>query len=416
MGRIIGVINAIWARSGPRIYIHNIGVGTFLLRVVNQRTREYLLSRNVWNIAGFPMFVAPWSPEFSSDQLPLSSALVPVEFRKVPYLLFNKQSLSRIATTIGKPVSLAPETERKENFEVAKIYVRVDLTKKLPSKCDRCGKYGHDRFSCAVGEWQKTQDRDSKKRSSASPSRSRGAGGGTRKSRSRKRRSRSRKVSSSSTSSKNEVRNNTPRGVAIDNVALEVVETVTIGEPIKTDEVIMTLPVEAKMQQDTVKVRSAVPSMSAQSTGDGRIIYAIPANWKFFGNFEHHHLARLVVVWDPSVSLIVYQVSAQAVTYGVFIPSVMLSIRVTFIYRFNSLEERQSLWDELSVLNATTPVSRNLWAVVGDFNQILRASQYSNSLDMAIDDSGTDEINLALQDVELFEAQAKGLLFTWWNN
>ncbi|KAF3508474.1 hypothetical protein F2Q69_00005070 [Brassica cretica] len=50
------------------------------------------------------------------------------------YLLFNKQSLSRLATAIGKPVSLALETERKENFEVAKMWVRVNLLSDLPKR------------------------------------------------------------------------------------------------------------------------------------------------------------------------------------------------------------------------------------------------------------------------------------------
>lgn len=61
-------------------------------------------------------------------------ALVPVELRGVPYLLFSKQSLSRLATAVGKPLSLAHKTERKENFEVAKIWVRINLQTELPSK------------------------------------------------------------------------------------------------------------------------------------------------------------------------------------------------------------------------------------------------------------------------------------------
>lgn len=71
-----------------------------------------------------------------------------------------------IVTAIRKPDSVAPETERKENFEVAKLFVRVDLTTQLPQKivsgfsngrevvidfsypwlpvkCDACKKYGH---------------------------------------------------------------------------------------------------------------------------------------------------------------------------------------------------------------------------------------------------------------------------------
>ncbi|KAF3565365.1 hypothetical protein DY000_02011380 [Brassica cretica] len=134
MGKIIGVVNAIWAKTAPRIFVHNIGHGTFLLRVTIPRTREVLLSRTCWNIGGLPMFVAPWSPDYSPDEPPLTSAIVPVEMRNVPYLLFNQESLGLLATAIGKPDSLAPETERKENFEVAKLYVRVDLTTPLPSK------------------------------------------------------------------------------------------------------------------------------------------------------------------------------------------------------------------------------------------------------------------------------------------
>lgn len=91
----------------------------------------------------------------------------------MPYYLFEKLNLSRIATAVGKPVALAPETERKETFEVAKVLVRVDLTKELPSKvvlgfssgreieisvsypwlpprCMECNAYGHERSQCKL--------------------------------------------------------------------------------------------------------------------------------------------------------------------------------------------------------------------------------------------------------------------------
>lgn len=205
MGKIIGVVNAAWARTGPRIFVHNLGQGMYLLRVNNPKTRETLLSRSCWNIGGLPMFVAPWSPDYSPDEPPLTSAVIPVEMRNVPYLLFNKESLSRIATALGKPESLAPETERKENFEVAKLYVRVDLTAPLPQKivsgfsngrevqidvsypwlpikCDVCKRFGHktDRctFGVSVGSYGQQSNRKfvpetSRKRSKSRPGRSR---------------------------------------------------------------------------------------------------------------------------------------------------------------------------------------------------------------------------------------------------
>lgn len=174
MGRIIRVVNSIWANPSPRIFVHKIGLSGFLLKVANTRTRERILARTCWNIAGHPMFVAPWSPELDPEVAPLTMAVVPVELRNVPYLLFNKESLSRLATAVGKPVSLAPGTERKENFHVVKMYVRIDLTRKLPEKiisgfssgreveisvtypwlpvkCELCSSYGHVSDKCRSG-------------------------------------------------------------------------------------------------------------------------------------------------------------------------------------------------------------------------------------------------------------------------
>ncbi|CAH2060643.1 unnamed protein product [Thlaspi arvense] len=111
-----------------------------------------------------------------------------------------------------------------------------------------------------------------------------------------------------------------------------------------------------------------------------------------------------------------YQVSAQAVTCGFYIPLEKVTFTVTFVYAFNTVEERLSLWEELSNLNATTPLSTHPWAVVGNFNQILRVSQHSRHPAADVDTSGIDEFILALQDADLVEAQAKGLAFTWWNN
>ncbi|CAA7031786.1 unnamed protein product [Microthlaspi erraticum] len=144
MGRIIGVINALWARTGPRFFVYRVEPGCYLLRVSNPRTRAILLSRNLWNIAGYPMCVAPWSPDFSPKQAPLTKAQA------------NR---------------LSPETARHDTFEVAKILVEVDFEKELPSKlisgltngkefevsvtypwlppkCGECGVFGHTNTHC----------------------------------------------------------------------------------------------------------------------------------------------------------------------------------------------------------------------------------------------------------------------------
>ncbi|KAH0889270.1 hypothetical protein HID58_051699, partial [Brassica napus] len=106
----------------------------------------------------------------------------------------------------------------------------------------------------------------------------------------------------------------------------------------------------------------------------------------------------------------------QSVTCGIHVPAENLNITVSFVYGFNLLEDRVFLWTELVDLHATTPVSRCPWAVLGDFNQTLRSEHHSNHLSARVDISGIEDTNLSLKEAELFEAQAKGLPFTWRNN
>ncbi|KAF8110947.1 LOW QUALITY PROTEIN: hypothetical protein N665_0077s0010 [Sinapis alba] len=114
--------------------------------------------------------------------------------------------------------------------------------------------------------------------------------------------------------------------------------------------------------------------------------------------------------------MIIYNASSQSITCGVTILSQNLSFTVTFVYAFNQVEERISLWENLVDMQGTTPVSVHPWSVVGDFNQMLRTSHHSNHLSSRVDESGMSDANIALQDAELFEAQGKGLPFTWRNN
>ncbi|KAG5383407.1 hypothetical protein IGI04_034877, partial [Brassica rapa subsp. trilocularis] len=131
-----------------------------------------------------------------------------------------------------------------------------------------------------------------------------------------------------------------------------------------------------------------------------RVLRAIPPGWKFFANCQSDASGRIILVWDPRVMAFIYHESAQSVTCGVVITADNLSITMSFLVD----------------IQATTPVSRYPWAVVGDFNQILRVSHHSNHISGRVDTSGIEEINLSLQDAELFEAQVKGLPFTWTNN
>lgn len=153
-----------------------------------------------------------------------------------------------------------------------------------------------------------------------------------------------------------------------------------------------------------------------QSSNAGRIRNAIPLGWQFFGNYEQHNAGRIVVVWDPSVSVFIYRATEQAVTCGIYIMAQNVNLTITFVYGMNDVGDRQALWNDLAHIHGTPSMLHSPWAVVGDFNQILRLAHHSGFPHRVVDTTGMDDMNLALQNVELFEAVAKGVTFSWMNN
>ncbi|KAH0859701.1 LOW QUALITY PROTEIN: hypothetical protein HID58_087962, partial [Brassica napus] len=501
MGKIIGVVNAVWARTGPRIFVHNLGQGTYLLRVTNPRTREVFLSRTCWNIGGLPMFVAPWSPEYSPDEPPLTSAIVPVEMRNVPYLLFNREILSRIATAIGKPESLAPKTERKENFEVAKLYVRVDLTSPLPHKvvsrfsngkevmidvsypwlpikCDSCSKFVHIKERCPTARDRmlahQTSGRRSKSRSGRSYDKKsknletcyvpivRDTNCGTEP---QENDTVSPKAQESCALEEGEIYQETEDHEADADKCDRVVQDTAHGGVSNTGEdsrgsadVVVSDQQSVKDRrgdlQDVISDRVAVEVISSESLSEAvpaavveLITEALVSNVDPGGSAnldsdqdvakqegtERQDTAptledqdrdnpfildvsgRIIIVWDPTVTMCIYHATAQSVTCGATILSENITLTVTFVYGFNQVEERSALWDSLVELQDTSPFASHPWSVIGDFNQMLRTNHHSNHLFSRVDEAGMDDANLGLQEAQLFEAQTKGPPYTWRN-
>ena len=52
--------------------------------------------------------------------------------KNVPPKYFSWKVLSAITSPLGTPKKLHPDTEACKSFEEAKVFVEVDLTKKLP--------------------------------------------------------------------------------------------------------------------------------------------------------------------------------------------------------------------------------------------------------------------------------------------
>lgn len=80
------------------------------------------------------MVVTKWSPIAEEEQPEMTSIPLWVIVKNVPHRLFSWEGLSVLTSPLGKPQRLHPDTEACKIFEEAKVFVEVDLTKKLP-KC-----------------------------------------------------------------------------------------------------------------------------------------------------------------------------------------------------------------------------------------------------------------------------------------
>lgn len=169
------IVNKIWPLGNKNIKIDVFAVNEKVVKfwITDQQTRSRILRRGVWNIAGIPMILSKWAPleEKKEDEEEVKIVPMWVTMKNVPSTMFSWKGLGFIASSVGKPVRLHPETELCSNFDEAKVFVNANMTKPLPNayrfrsksginanieftypwvptKCSLCAKWGHNEKEC----------------------------------------------------------------------------------------------------------------------------------------------------------------------------------------------------------------------------------------------------------------------------
>lgn len=146
-------------------------------KIPSLKAREKIIKRGMWNIAGVPMLVKKWSPKAEKEKQEDETIPMWVHLSKIPLSTFSWEALSFMTSTVGHPVRLHPETIACSNFEEAKVFVNVDVTKTLPkeidftwggkeftavfyypwlpARCNLCEKWGHTDKVCGMKKREK---------------------------------------------------------------------------------------------------------------------------------------------------------------------------------------------------------------------------------------------------------------------
>lgn len=174
VAKIHAIVNKIWPLGNQliKIEVFEVDKTTVKFRIKDANTRARILRRGMWNIANIPMVVSKWSPEEEEEEeAEITTIPMWVIMKNVPRKMFTWKGLGFIASAVGKPKRLHPDTILCKSFEEAKVFVEADVTKELPKshhfksklgvagdvqfeypwlppKCSLCSRWGHMGATC----------------------------------------------------------------------------------------------------------------------------------------------------------------------------------------------------------------------------------------------------------------------------
>lgn len=110
----------------------------------------------------------------------------------------------------------------------------------------------------------------------------------------------------------------------------------------------------------------------------------------------------------------VFHKSLQMISCEVQLPSSTTPMVVSFVYASTDESVRKHLWDELITLSNDQRLSGKPWAVLGDFNQVLRPEENSVSTSPNVDLPTRLSADTLIQS-GLVDLSFRGSSNTWWN-
>ncbi|KAF9599390.1 hypothetical protein IFM89_036947 [Coptis chinensis] len=99
----------------------------------NLEDRDYVLDEGSFHMMGKLFIIRKWTREIEDSRGSIKNVPLWVKFHKVPKQLWNATGLSKIASTIGKPLFMDKNTEEKMMLSFARVCVEIDATKELPT-------------------------------------------------------------------------------------------------------------------------------------------------------------------------------------------------------------------------------------------------------------------------------------------
>ncbi|XP_019251316.1 PREDICTED: uncharacterized protein LOC109230251 [Nicotiana attenuata] len=131
--------------------------------------------------------------------------------------------------------------------------------------------------------------------------------------------------------------------------------------------------------------------------------------WQFHSNHASHYNGRILILWRAGYyKLRVLNENAQAVTCAVTFVPLQLEFLATFVYAYNSREERSELWEYLC---QTAGMGHKPWITMGDFNSVLHEEDRQGGNPITLNE--VIDFQSCLDVTGLTELPNSGCSYTW---
>lgn len=146
------------------------------------------------------------------------------------------------------------------------------------------------------------------------------------------------------------------------------------------------------------------------------VINSVVPGWRFAGNYSvDADNGRIVMVWDPILSVLIYYSSPQVVICGVYNPQTQQSFTAAFVYARNRREQRVELWDKIKELSRYSNFRHSPWIIFGDFNQVLSAAEVYSTTPYTLCQQGIQEFSDCIEESAICDLAFRGCHHTWYN-
>ncbi|XP_070039255.1 uncharacterized protein [Nicotiana tomentosiformis] len=142
-----------------------------------------------------------------------------------------------------------------------------------------------------------------------------------------------------------------------------------------------------------------------------KVIRRLGNEWKFYTDYSQAPNGRICVGWKQrDVTVIILEFTTQLVHCQVEDRSSQFKCKISFVYGFNTIAARKTLWDTLRL------TGRNMddpWVVLGDLNTVLYADDRINGIPVHL--TKTVDFQSCVTNVGLGQITRRGWQYSWSN-